>query len=313
MKVRQWLRKVTEVTISVTSEAGLTVTADATAIGGGAAVKLTAKGTSSAGGSGMSNDAPPAGGGSETPPAGGSGMSNDTPPAGGGSETPPAGGSGMSNDTPPAGGGSETPPAGGSGMSNDTPPAGGSNDASVTYSATVPVAGVADGVKVISITAADISGNSASASVSVIIDNTAPTVTASVDPTSAANDDEVTISVTTETGATVTADASAIGGAASIDLAESETTAGSYSGTATVTDATDGEQMISITAADALGNTSDAVSVSVTVDNTAPALSMASVTPAAVTNGAEVTISVTTETGATVTADASAIGGDSQP
>ena len=271
----------TEVTISVTSEAGLTVTADATSIGGGAAVALTAP---------MAPMAPPAGGGSETPPAGGG---SETPPAGGSSETPPAGGS---SETPPAGGGSETPPAGG-GM-----------DASVTYTGTVPVTGAADGEQMITITAMDISGNDASATVFVTVDNTAPTLKASVDPASAANDDAVTISVTTETGATVTADASAIGGAASIDLAESDTAAGSYSGTATVTDATDGEQMISITAADALGNASDAVMVSVTVDNTAPALSMASVTPAAVTNGAEVTISVTTETGATVTADASAIG-----
>ena len=45
------------------------------------------------------------------------------------------------------------------------------------------------------------------------------------------------------------------------------------------------------------------------IDNTGPALSMPSADPAMATNGTVVTISVSTESGATVTADASAIGG----
>ena len=45
------------------------------------------------------------------------------------------------------------------------------------------------------------------------------------------------------------------------------------------------------------------------IDSTGPALSMPSADPAMATNGTVVTISVSTESGATVTADASAIGG----
>ena len=86
---------------------------------------------------------------------------------------------------------------------------------------------------------------------------------------------------------------------------------GMYTGMATVTGAADGAQMITITATDASGNSRTAT-VSVMIDNTGPALSMASADPAMATNGTVVTISVSTESGATVTADASAIGGDSR-
>ena len=84
---------------------------------------------------------------------------------------------------------------------------------------------------------------------------------------------------------------------------------GMYTGMATVTGATDGAQMITITATDASGNSRTAT-VSVMIDNTGPALSMASADPAMAANETVVTISVSTESGATVTADASAIGGD---
>ena len=84
-----------------------------------------------------------------------------------------------------------------------------------------------------------------------------------------------------------------------------------YSAMVTVTDATDGDQMVSISGTDALGNASEAASVTVTVDNTAPALSAAAVTPDWALNGDTVAISVNGgESGLTVTADASAIGGD---
>ena len=162
----------------------------------------------------------------------------------------------------------------------------------------------------------DASGNSSTATVSVMIDNTGPALSmANADPAMAANGTVVTISVSTESSATVTADASAIGGAAAVSLAEGMDAdmagTGMYSADVTVTDAMDGAQMVSISATDALGNASDAASVTVTVDNTAPALSDAAVTPDWALNGDTVTISVTSETGLTgVTADASAIGGD---
>ena len=297
------------ITISVTSEAGLTVTADATSIGGGATVPMDANGNGAMDANG--NGAMDANGNGAMDANGNGAMDAN------GNGAMDANGNGAmdanGNGAMDANGNGAMDANGNGAMDangNGTMDANGNGDmsASVTYTGTVPVTGAGDGVQMITITAMDISGNTAEEKVSVTVDNTAPTVTASAAPASAANGKEVTISVTTETGATVTADASAIGGGDSIALAESATAAGSYSGTATVTDATDGEQMISITATDALDNASDAVMVSVTVDNTAPALSMASVSPAEVVNGDEVTISVTTETGATVTADASAIG-----
>ncbi len=180
------------------------------------------------------------------------------------------------------------------------------------YSADVVVTGAADGAQSITITATDGSGNSSEAMVSVMIDNTGPALTmASADPAMAKDGTMVTISVMTEAGATVMANASAIGGDAATALSESADTAGSYSAMVTVADGTmDGDHMISITGTDALGNEGDAASVTVTVDNTAPMLSDAAITPDWALNDDMVTISVMTEAGATVTANASAIGGD---
>ena len=184
------------------------------------------------------------------------------------------------------------------------------------YTGMATVTGAADGAQMITITATDGSGNSSTATVSVMIDNTGPALSmASADPAMATNGTVVTISVSTESGATVTADASAIGGAAAVSLAEGTDATmmatGMYSAMVTVTEAMDGDQMVSISATDALGNASEAASVTVTVDNTAPALSAAAVTPDWALNGDTVTISVNGgESGLTVTSDASAIGGD---
>ena len=184
------------------------------------------------------------------------------------------------------------------------------------YSGMVTVTGAADGEQTITITATDASTNSSEAMATVMIDNTGPMLSmASADPAMATNGTMVTISVSTESGATVMADASAIGGDAAMALAEGmdENMAGTgmYSADVTVADdAMDGEHMVSISASDALGNAGEAVSVMVTVDNTAPTLADAAVTPDWALNGDTVSISVSTESGATVMADASAIGGD---
>ena len=53
----------------------------------------------------------------------------------------------------------------------------------------------------------------------------------------------------------------------------------------TVTDAMDGPQMITISATDALGNPGTGDPVTVTVDNTAPALTDAAITPDWALNG----------------------------
>ena len=188
----------------------------------------------------------------------------------------------------------------------------------VMYSGTATVGDVDDDDYMISITATDTSGNPSDpvSTNAITIDNTGPMLVASVDSDMAKDGDTVTISVTSETGLTdVTADASPIGGDAAVSLAEGMDAdmagTGMYSAMVTVTDAMDGAQMVSITATDALGNASEDASVSVTVDNTAPALSDAAITPDWALNGDTVAISVNGgESGLTVMADASAIGGD---
>ena len=75
---------------------------------------------------------------------------------------------------------------------------------------------------------------------------------------------------------------------------------------------TDGVVMVTFTATDRLGNESVAATASITLRNdvTAPTLTMESAMPSPVANGTNVYISVNGgESGLTVTADASAIGG----
>ena len=188
----------------------------------------------------------------------------------------------------------------------------------VMYSGTATVGDVDDDDYMISITATDTSGNPSDpvSTNAITIDNTGPMLVASVDSDMAKDGDTVTISVTSETGLTdVTADASAIGGDAAVSLAEGMDAdmagTGMYSAMVTVTDAMDGAQMITISATDALGNPGTGDPVTVTVDNTAPALTDAAITPDWALNGDTVAISVNGgESGLTVTADASAIGGD---
>jgi hypothetical protein len=112
------------------------------------------------------------------------------------------------------------------------------------------------------------------------------------------NGTEVTISVSSESGLTsVMANATEIGGDAAVELSEEMDAdmagTGVYSNTVPVADVMeDGEKTITITASDAIGNASEAVTAMVSVDNTAPMLSDASAVPTMVKNGTEVTISV---------------------
>ena len=300
----------TMVTISVSSESGLTVMADASAIGGAAAVALP-EGMMAADGNGNGMTANGNGNGM-TANGNGNGMTANgngngmTANGNGNGMTANGNGNGM---TANGNGNGMTANGNGNGMDDAAPGNG-------VYSAMVTVTGAADGEQMITITATDTSGNSSEATASVMIDNTGPMLSmASADPAMATNGTMVTISVSTESGATVMADASAIGGDAALALAEGMDEnmmgTGMYSAMVTVADAMDGAQMVSITATDALGNASEAASATVTVDNTAPTLADAAVTPDWALNGDTVAISVNGgESGLTVTADASAIGGD---
>lgn len=278
----------TEITITVSSESGITVTANAESVGGGM-VMLSGPMMAAANGNGNGN--------------GMNGMANGNGANG-------ANGNGMNGMTNGNG-------ANGNGMNGMANGNGANGNGTVMYTGVVTVGDVDDGDYMISITGTDASGNDSDAvDVSVSVDNTGPALTMeSADPEMATNGTMITISVSTESGATVMADASAIGGDAATALAEGMDEdmmgTGMYSvDVAVADDAMDGDHMISISATDALGNAGDAVSVPVTVDNTAPTLADAAITPDWALNGDSVTISVSTESGATVMADASAIGGD---
>ena len=288
----------TVVTISVSSESGLTVTADASAIGGDAAVALD-EGMMAADGNGM--DANGNGNGMDAN-GNGNGMA-----ANGNGNGMAANGNGNGMDANGNGNGMDANGNGNgdNGMTETAMPAGNG-----MYSGMVTVTDAEDGEQTITITATDGSGNSITATVFVMIDNTGAMLSdASADPTMATSDTEVTLSVNGgESGLTVTADASAIGGG-EVELTEGMDDM--YSATVTVTDAEDGEQMVTISATDALGNESEAVMVSVTVDNTGAMLSDASADPAEAVNGDMVTISVMGgESGLTVMADASELGAE---
>ena len=270
----------TNVYISVSSESGLTtVTADASAIGGGMVTLSEPMMTANGNGNGMDAN----------------GMTNGMDA------------NGMTNGMDANGNGANGMDANGNGAN------GMDANGNVMYTGMATVTDAADGEQMITISATDGSGNSSTASASVMIDNTGPALTmANADPAMATNGTVVTISVSTESGATVMADASAIGGDAAVPLTESADTAGMYSSApVTVASAMDGPQMITISATDALGNPGTGDPVTVTVDNTAPALTDAAITPDWALNGDTVTISFNGgESGLTVTADASAIAGD---
>ena len=317
-----------EINVSVSSESGLDVTADASAILGGSMVPLnepmmTANGnggmTNGNGGMTNGNGGMTNGNGGMTNGNGGMTNGNGGMTNGNGGMTNGNGGMTNGNGGMTNGNGGMTNGNGGmtngnGGMTNGN---GGMTNGNVMYSGTVTVGVVPDATYMISITGTDASGNeSVAVTVSVTVDNTGPMLTGEMaDPEMAMNGEMVTIWVSTESGATVTANASAIGGDAMKSLTETmdEDMAGTgmYSVDVEVADDTmDDEHMISISAMDALGNAGDEVSVSVTVDNTAPTLADPVITPDWALNGDTVSISVSAESGATVMADALAIGGD---
>ena len=316
------------ITISVSSESGLTVTANASAIGGGMVTLSEPMMAANGNGNGMNGmDANGNGGngmnGMDANGNGGNGMNGMAANGNGNGMDANGMTNGMGANGMAANGNGNGMDANGmtNGMGANGMDANGNGNGmdangNVMYTGMATVTDAADGEQMITITATDASGNSSPATVSVTVDNTGPALTMqSADLAMETNGPMVTISVSTESGATVTANASAIGGDAMESLPEGMDEnmmgTGMYSTTVPVADDTpDGEHMVSISATDELGNASDEVTVPVTVDTTAPTLADAAITPDWALNGHPVTISVSTESGATVMADASAIGGD---
>ena len=316
------------ITISVSSESGLTVTANASAIGGGMVTLSEPMMAANGNGNGMNGmDANGNGGngmnGMDANGNGGNGMNGIAANGNGNGMDANGMTNGMGANGMAANGNGNGMDANGmtNGMGANGMDANGNGNGmdangNVMYTGMATVTDAADGEQMITITATDASGNSSPATVSVTVDNTGPALTMqSADLAMETNGPMVTISVSTESGATVTANASAIGGDAMESLPEGMDEnmmgTGMYSTTVPVADDTpDGEHMVSISATDELGNASDEVTVPVTVDTTAPTLADAAITPDWALNGDPVTISVSTESGATVMADASAIGGD---
>ena len=192
-------------------------------------------------------------------------------------------------------------------------------DQAYTRSITLPAV-LADGMYTVS---AEIQGEMDSSTVEVLNDQSPPTLSdASAWPAMVANGGQVALRVTVTPNAsmveiaTVTADVSALDSTQTdpiaLDALASE--AGTYAAFFTISAdnmAADGAQTVSFTATDRLDNASEAATASITLRNdvTPPVLSMESAMPSSAVDGTMVTISVSSESGLTVTADASAIGG----
>ncbi len=129
-------------------------------------------------------------------------------------------------------------------------------------------AGSPEGDHAVSVTIGAASGSAVGM---LTVDNTAPTVTASASPDTVANGDAVAISaVVTGDATSVTANVSLLDTAATASVALADADAdGTYTGTHTISAdnaAANGEQLITVTAIDAAGNSSDAVAT-ITLQN----------------------------------------------
>ena len=179
-------------------------------------------------------------------------------------------------------------------------------------------AGLEDGMYTVTVS---IAGESASVPIEVVNDRTLPMLSeASAKPDEVADGDQVVLRVVVASSndiTSVTADVSALDSTRTepIELTMQPDDEGVYIRVFTIDMAndidTDGVVMVTFTATDRLGNESVAATASITLRNdvTAPTLTMASAMPSPASNGTMVYISVSSESGLTVTADASAIGG----
>ena len=153
------------------------------------------------------------------------------------------------------------------------------------------LAALTDGEHTIRVEATDAAGNSGFAVVTLTVDTVAPAV--AIDPvTTPTNQTSQTITGTVENGSVVTVSATAPASAGTV----SYPTAGTWS--SVITGMAEGATTITVTATDSAANSGQA-NVMITVDLTAPAVSIAS--PAAgITNDATPALSYATEAEATV-------------
>lgn len=158
------------------------------------------------------------------------------------------------------------------------------------FSVSIPLQ---EGLNTITVTATDQVGNSASTTVEVTLDTHAPALALFSPSTGLTSHASVVVAGTTEPGATLTVD----GTAASVD------SGGAFSTTVTLSD---GPHVISVVATDASGNEAT-VLVQVTVDTTAPTITIGSPSAGDSVSSAAVTVTGTTDPGATVVVNGYAV------
>jgi len=150
-----------------------------------------------------------------------------------------------------------------------------------------------EGLNTITAVATNAAGNTATTSVTVTLDDVPPALTLTSPTTGLTNQSAVVVSGTTEPGATVTVDGTAV----------SVGVAGAFTTTLTLAD---GAHTIVVNATDAAGNRA-AVSVQVTVDTTAPSLAITSPTTGASVSTPDILVTGTAEAGSTVVVDGYAV------
>ena len=175
-----------------------------------------------------------------------------------------------------------------------------------------------DGIYTVTVTIAD---TTATMDIEIVNDQSPPMLSnTNVLPDVVAADSVITLSVNVTSNVpnaelSVTADVSEIDAdAAAVQMTMQPGTESTYVAIYVVQNddpADDGDKSITFMASDRIGGESEmSVSIALKNDVTPPALSDAAAMPSPVVNGMDVTISVSSESGIMVTADASAIGGD---
>jgi len=150
-----------------------------------------------------------------------------------------------------------------------------------------------EGLNTITATATDAAGNTATTSVTVTLDTVAPPLTLTSPAQSLTNHSAVVVAGTTEAGATVTVDGTAV-------------SVNGSGGFTTILTLTDGLHTIVVVATDAAGNQAT-VSARVTVDTTPPALTVTSPIAGASVSSPEILVSGTAVPGSTVVVNGYAV------
>ncbi|HET6817403.1 MAG TPA: Ig-like domain-containing protein [Mycobacteriales bacterium] len=149
---------------------------------------------------------------------------------------------------------------------------------------TLDLTGAADGDYVVMVTATDAAGNSRSSSFTLTLDTTAPPAPLITGPGTPVNDRTPSLSVSdAESAVTFTCSVSGPDASAAVSACGATTTVD-------LTSAADGDYVVTVTAADAAGNTSSSA-FTVTLDTVAPPAPTVS-SPASLTRSTSVTVSI---------------------